>query len=129
MKNMNWFHTLNKPLFTPPDYIFTPMWVILYILIFVSFILFLKTGNIQNKKFALTVFIIQLLLNFVWSPSFFYMQNIWLAFVIIILMWIFIALNIFLFFKYSKIAAFLLIPYFLWVSFAAYLNFGYMILN
>lgn len=126
---MNWFHALNKPLFAPPDYIFTPVWVVLYIFIFISFILFLKTGNIQNKKFALTVFIIQMLLNFAWAPSFFYMQNIWFAFVIIILMWIFIALNIFLFFKYSKIAAFLLIPYFLWVSFAAYLNFGYMILN
>ena len=129
MYNSNWFHSLNKPIFAPPDYIFTPVWLVIYLLILISLILFLKTVNIGDKKVTLGVFIAQMLLNFLWSPVFFLWQEIFLAFIVIILMWVLILINIFLFYKYSKLSAILLIPYFLWVSFAGYLNFAYFILN
>ena len=82
-----------------------------------------------NKKQAITFFLIQLLLNFSWSPAFFYLHDIKLSFVIIVFLVIFIILTIISFYKVSRISAFLLIPYLLWVSFATYLNFELMRLN
>ncbi len=129
MKNMEWFQNLNKPFLNPPDWIFAPMWTILYIMIAISFILFIKGGLTKEKKLPLIFFIIQLLLNFAWTPAFFWMQNISLALAIIAFMWIFIMLTIITFFKHSILASILLIPYLFWVSFAFYLNFAYFVLN
>lgn len=126
---MDWFHSLNKPFLTPPDALFLPAWIILYILITVSFILFIKGGNIKQKRIPLTCFIIQLLLNFSWPFVFFNLQNIGAALVIITLMWFFILFTIITFFKHSKAASILLLPYLLWSSFAFYLNFAYFVLN
>ena len=129
MKNMNWFHSLKKPEFAPPDWIFGPVWSVLYVMIFLSLIFFLRTGGLRYKILPITFFIIQLLLNFSWSYVFFNLQRIDWALIIIALLWITLLITIIMFYKYSKIAAWLLVPYFLWVSFASYLNFGYWRLN
>ena len=129
MKNMQWFNSLNKPFLSPPDWLFAPVWTILYILIAISFILFIRGGNIKQKRIPLIFFIVQLILNFMWTPVFFGMKNISLALAIIIFLWIFLLLTIILFFKHSKLASLLLIPYLIWVSFAFYLNLGYFVLN
>lgn len=129
MKNMEWFDTLNKPFLSPPDWLFTPMWIVLYILITTSLFIFLSNGMSKEKRVPLIFFFTQLALNFAWAPVFFNMQNIDGAFIIIIFMYIFLLLTIITFFKHSKTASILLIPYLLWISFAAYLNFSYLVLN
>lgn len=129
MQNMTWFDSLNKPFLNPPEWLFTPVWIILYIMIAISFFLFLKGGMTKEKRLPLIFFIIQMVLNFAWTPIFFGLQNIGLAFAVIILMYIFIILTIITFFKHSKLASILLLPYLLWVSFAAYLNFSFWVLN
>ena len=129
MQNMNWFHSLKKPTFAPPDWIFTPVWTILYIMIFLSLVFFLKTGGTKHKIIPISFFIFQLILNFSWSGVFFGMQKIDLALIIIALLWITLLITIITFYKHSKLAAWLLVPYFLWVCFATYLNFEYWRLN
>lgn len=129
MRNMQWYHNLNKPPFNPPDWVFAPVWTVLYITIVISLFLFLKGGWSKEKTLPLVFFILQMLFNFAWTLTFFGMQNINLAFVVISLMIIFLILTIVSFYKFSKPAAMLLVPYLLWVVFAAYLNFMYMIRN
>ena len=126
---MAWYNTLNKPIITPPAGVFAPVWVILYILMGLSFYFFISKGFSKGKIFPTILFAIQLLLNIIWSPIFFALQNIGLALIIVILMWFSILLTIFTFYKYSKLASLLLIPYFLWVTFAVYLNIGFWVLN
>ena len=122
--DLSWYRTLNKPPLNPPSEIFAPVWAVMYTLIFLSFSI-----TDADKRPAITFFVIQLLLNFSWSPAFFYLHNIPLSFIIIVLLLIFIILTIISFYKISKISAYLLIPYLIWISFAAYLNFSIMILN
>lgn len=129
MRNINWYHNLNKPEINPPDWIFAPVWTILYCMIFLSLFVFLSKGNIQQKTEPLTIFTIQLILNFIWSPVFFGMKKIGFALIINILLWISIILLIISFWHFSKIAGILLIPYFIWASFALYLNFMIWKLN
>ena len=129
MENMDWFNSLNKPFLSPPDWLFAPVWIVLYITIAIAFIIFLKSHSTRKKTLGLIFFFTQLLLNFIWSPVFFNMQNILGALIIIFFMWLFIMLTIITFLRHSKIAAILLIPYLIWVSFAFYLNFGFYVLN
>ena len=129
MQNTEWFNSLNKPLLNPPSEIFTPVWIFLYITIGLSLLLFLKDGFNKTKIIPIFFFSIQLLLNFIWSPIFFGMQNIRLAMIVIALMWLFILITIIAFKQHNKTSAMLLIPYFLWVSFACYLNFSFLRLN
>lgn len=128
MYNSEWYNNLIKPLLSPPDWIFAPMWIFLYILILIAFILYLIKPA-ENKKEGYIFFTIQMLLNLLWSPAFFYFQNIFLAFIIIIGLDITVFYTIRKFYAISKIAGILLIPYFLWIIFATYLNFAYLILN
>lgn len=127
--DLNWYNTLNKPPLTPPAGIFAPVWGIIYILMFLSFFIFMSAKTDKDKKSGAVFFIIQLLLNFSWSPVFFYLHNIKLSFIIITLIIIFLILTINSFYKVSKISAYLLIPYLVWICFATYLNFGIMMLN
>ncbi len=129
MMNLDWYNTLIKPEFTPPSQIFAPVWGVMYTLIFISIIIILSTKTEVNKTKAVSAFLVQLILNFSWSPIFFQLQNIELSFIIIILLLIAIITTITLFFRISKIAAILLVPYLLWTSFAAYLNYSIMVLN
>ncbi len=119
----DWYATLNKPFFSPPNWIFGPVWTILYILMGYSLYL------VWVKHKVPTVFWVQLILNAAWSIIFFGIKNPVLALVDITALWIAIVLTIKTFYKINKVAGNLLIPYLLWVSFAAFLNYNIWILN
>lgn len=123
-----WYATLAKPALNPPAWLFGPVWVTLYFLMGISLWLVWRS-NSSEKKQAIWLFIVQLMLNAVWSPVFFGAQSIGNALAIIVLLWAAIVLTILIFKKISKAAAWLLFPYILWVSFAAYLNFAIWMLN
>ena len=127
--NLIWYETLNKPAFTPPSEVFAPAWTILYILIFVSLIIFLTKNTNENKTAGVVLFVIQMFLNLLWSPVFFYWQNISFAFAVIVLLDILVIGIIIAFYKVSKISAYFLVPYILWLLFATYLNWGFLVLN
>ncbi|MCD7878928.1 MAG: tryptophan-rich sensory protein [Candidatus Gastranaerophilales bacterium] len=129
MINMQWYETLNKPFLNPPEWLFAPVWIFLYITIAISFILFIKDGMNRKKIIPLIFFIIQLALNIIWTPVFFGMENIIGGLIILVFLWIFLLLTIITFFRFSKAASLLLIPYIIWSSFAFYLNFGILVLN
>jgi benzodiazapine receptor len=118
----NWYAGLNKPSFNPPNWIFGPMWTTLYVLMGISFYLIWKLPVSTTRTKAIRLFIIQFVLNFCWSIIFFSMHQIGWALLEIIAMWVFILLTIVQFRKLSILAAVLLIPYLLWVSFACILN-------
>jgi translocator protein len=124
-----WYASLNRPSFSPPNWIFGPVWTSLYILLGISFFLIWKEETSKKRNQAIKVFLIQMFLNFSWSFLFFYFNLIGIALLEIILLWISIAAMIYLFYKIKPAAAYLNIPYLLWVSFAAILNAGYYSLN
>lgn len=125
-----WYASLNKPAINPPNWIFFPVWTILYILMGASLYLVLKNGWKSEKiRAAAEVFGAQLFLNFLWSAIFFGLRSPAGALAEIIFLWLAILLTILKFYKISKPAAYLLIPYIFWVSFAAYLNYSVWILN
>ena len=124
-----WYATLRKPFFTPPNWIFSPVWISLFILMGISlFFVWRRQGHPQLKK-ALIFFFVQLILNVLWSLAFFGLRLPLLGFIDIILLWIAILLTILHFLKVSKFAGVLLIPYLLWVGFATLLNLSLWILN
>jgi tryptophan-rich sensory protein len=125
-----WYAALNKPSFNPPNWVFGPVWTSLYIMMGISLFLVWKegTGNSFVKP-ALTLFIVQLILNSLWSAVFFGMKSISGGLLIIILLWLAILFTIFRFMKVSSFAGILLIPYLLWVSFASVLNYFFYKLN
>lgn len=128
----NWYQTIQKPDFTPPGWLFGPVWVTLYTLMGVAVYLICQKKALFKKKLkknALMFFGIQLVLNALWSIVFFGLNSISGAFIIIILLWLFILLSIIWFFKLSKSAGILLLPYILWVSFATVLNLAILLLN
>lgn len=129
MYNNLWYQTLNKSILTPSGVVFSIVWPILYILMAISVFLYIKEGINKEKIFSLLIFGAQLTLNLLWSPIFFISHNINLAFIIILLLLILVWWNIILFYKTSKLAAYLLAPYFMWLIFAAYLNFEIIRLN
>ena len=129
MQNIEWYNNLNKPFLNPPDWVFAPAWTILYILITISFILFIRDGMSKQKVLPLLFFLVQIILNFLWTPAFFIFSQIKIALIILIFIWIILLLTIITFYKHSKTAAILLIPYFIWTSFAFYLNLELLRLN
>jgi len=125
-----WYATLNKPSFTPPNWVFSPVWITLFILMGISaFLVWNKGIDYKGIKKALTIFCVQLILNVSWSVAFFGFKSPLFGLIVIIILWIAILFTIFNFFKVTKTAGFLLIPYILWVSFAAVLNFSLWRLN
>ena len=125
----DWYVSINKPSFNPPNYLFGPVWTTLYILMGISFFMILQSPANEFRKKAVTIFCIQLFLNFWWSFIFFKFQLLGLAFIEIILIWISIITMITLFYKINKTASLLQIPYLLWVSFASVLNGSIWFLN
>ena len=123
-----WYYNLTKPPLAPPDWIFPTVWSILYFSMLVALLLYLFKPA-QNKKSGYIYFAVQLILNLLWTPAFFYLQNIVLALIVIILLDIFVILTIKSFYKVSKISGLILMPYLLWILFATYLNIGYLVLN
>ena len=124
-----WYASLHRPSFNPPNWIFGPVWTTLYILLGISFFQIWKENPSRERNLAIRVFSIQMLLNFAWSFLFFYFNLIGVALIEIILLWTSIAAMIYLFYKIKPFAAYLNIPYLLWVSFATILNAGYYFLN
>jgi len=124
-----WYSYLNKPSFNPPNWIFGPVWTILYLLMGVSLFLVLQKKLKKQRNFLLVLFSAQLFLNFLWSVIFFGMHLPLAAFMDILLLWISIALLIIDFWRFSRFASLILIPYLLWVSFASILNLWIIVLN
>ncbi len=125
-----WYPKLRKPAGTPPNSYFGPVWTALYILMAVAaWNVYLKGGGLRQAALPLTLFFIQLLLNIAWSAIFFARRSPSLAFVEIVVLWLFIFATTLAFWKVSPISGWLMVPYLLWVSYAARLNLGIMRLN
>ncbi|MFW0861984.1 MAG: TspO/MBR family protein [Candidatus Komeilibacteria bacterium] len=125
-----WYAGIDKPFFNPPNWIFAPVWTILFILMGIAAAIIWNKGLESDAvKIALMVFIFHLVLNILWSMFFFGMQNPGLAFIEIVVLWLMIILVMYLFYQLDHRAAYLLIPYILWVSFAAVLNYSIWQLN
>jgi translocator protein len=124
-----WYGSLQQPSFNPPNYLFGPVWTVLYILMGISLYMVWQKVPGKRRENALGIFGLQLLLNFLWSVFFFYFRDIEIALIDIIALWISIVAMIVLFYRVKPGAAYLNIPYLLWVSFALVLNTAYYVLN
>lgn len=125
----SWYSTLNKPSFNPPNYLFGPVWSVLYILMGIGLYLILQTPKSAMRTKSIMLFAVQLILNLSWSFIFFNAQSPFAALIIIGLLWIAILMMMIYFHTLSPIASYLQIPYLLWVSFATVLNAAIWILN
>ena len=125
----SWYVFLSKPSFSPPNWLFAPVWLTLYILMGISLYLIWKNLNKSGAKFAFWFFIVHLAVNVSWSVIFFGLHNIILAFAVILLLWVMIAVLIKIFRPLNRTASNLLIPYLAWVSIATVLNYSLMVLN
>jgi translocator protein len=125
-----WYGGLAKPLFNPPDWLFGPAWTALYLMMAVAAFLVWKQGiGAAGVKLALSVFLVQLVLNCLWSILFFGLRSPLAGLVDIVALWLAILATIVLFFRVSVPAGVLLLPYIAWVSFAAILNAAILRLN
>jgi tryptophan-rich sensory protein len=125
-----WYATLAKPALNPPSWIFGPVWATLYLLMGIAaFLVWNKDSDRKDVRKALGVFLFQLVLNAAWSVVFFGLHSPFWAFVDLVAMWLSIVWTMALFYKISKPAMWLLLPYILWVSFAGYLNYSIWMLN
>lgn len=128
--NMDVYQNFNQPPLAPPAWLFPVAWTILYLLMGVSLYLISNSNaDYSQKCLAYAFFGVQLFLNFIWSPIFFNSQQFLLAFIVLVLMWIFTLGMILSFYGVSKPAGLLQIPYILWLTFAGYLNFAIYLLN
>ena len=124
------FETINKPYLSPPGWVFPVVWTILYILMGISSYIVLTSGQSFYKiKTAVSVYLVQLIFNFIWPVIFFNAQNYLLAFVCLLVLWMLILATTVLFCSISKTAGKLMIFYLLWVTFAGYLNYSVYLLN
>jgi len=125
-----WYPSLAKPPFNPPSWVFGPVWTLLYIIMGVAaYLVWQKGWENEIVRVALALYLVQLILNGLWSILFFGMQSPSLAFAEIILLWLAIAATVVWFWRVSPAAGILLLPYEAWVSFAALLNGSLWILN
>ena len=126
----SWYQALNKPFFQPPSWIFGPAWTLLYSLMGIAAALIWDINPDSSRKTkALRLFILQFLVNMIWSPVFFGLQMPSFALVVIVLLWALILSTIIQFMRLHKIAGYLLLPYLAWVSFATILNAAIVYLN
>ena len=127
-----WYQSLNKLSFSPPNWIFGPVWTILYALMSIAiWVVYEKTKatDLNFSKKILKIYFYHLIINFTWSFVFFYYHLIFAAFINIIFLIAAIVILMVLYFPKSKISFVLMIPYFVWVMFAAILNFGLYLIN
>ena len=125
----DWYLTLAKPNFTPPNYLFGPVWTFLYAFMGVAFFRILEKGKSVQKIKAIRIYLWQLFFNFCWSFLFFSQHQIGLALIDILILWVLILIMIFRFKKLDAFAGYSQIPYLLWVSFATALTAAIFILN
>ena len=124
-----WYAALHKPSWNPPAWLFGPAWILLYITMAVAAWLVWREGGWKTQGRTLGLFLLQWLLNALWTPLFFGLHRPGLAFAEIILLWLAIAATLALFWRVRRVAGVLLVPYLAWVSFAAELNFTIWRLN
>ncbi|MFW5704911.1 MAG: TspO/MBR family protein [Nanoarchaeota archaeon] len=126
-----WFKNLVKPAINPPTWVFAPVWTTLYLLIALSiyFVYTNKKISTKTKKIIYFLFGLQLILNGIWTPLFFGLENMALALLDIIILSIAIIILEIYYYKYSKISFYLFLPYILWVLFATILNYRFLVLN
>jgi tryptophan-rich sensory protein len=125
-----WYAGLTKPSFSPPGWVFGPVWITLYLLMAVAAYFVWRRGwDKRAVKAALGLFALQLLFNALWSAAFFGMRSVLLGLVDISLLWIALFATTVLFFRISRAAGILLLPYVLWLSFAVVLNISLLVLN
>jgi tryptophan-rich sensory protein len=119
----SWYATLQKPFFAPPNWVFAPVWITLFVLMGGALYLVWESGTERRDvQVALGVFGVQFIMNVLWSFLFFGLQSPLLGLVDILLLWIMIVVTIWAFYRVKKLAAYLLIPYIAWVSLASALN-------
>lgn len=128
-KDMDIYNTVERPPLSPPSIVFPIVWAVLYILMGISLYLYWQKSTPYSKKKGYLYFAISLFLNFLWSPVFFSARMFLLALFILFAMWIFVLLTILEYKKVSKWAAYLQIPYLVWLTIAFYLNAGIYLLN
>lgn len=127
---MDTFETINKPPLSPPGWLFPVVWTVLFILMGIASYLVLTSGKPQGEiNRALTVYGVQLIFNFFWSIFFFNFSLYLFSFIWLVLLWLLILTTAVLFYRISKPAGYLMVPYILWVAFAGYLNFQLYLLN
>lgn len=131
MGNMNIYETINTPPLSPPEWLFPVVWSVLFTLMGISSAWVYLKGKEEDKdaSSALKFYALQLAVNFFWSIIFFNMRAFLFAFIWLILLWVLVLIMILEFKKISPKAAYLQIPYLLWLTFAAYLNFGIYLMN
>lgn len=124
----SWYTTINKPTWTPPNWLFGPVWTTLYLMMAVAGWLVWQQGS-KARRLPITLFSIQLFLNLIWSGLFFTLQNPILGFIDIVLLWLAIVSTMIAFWPVSRLASLLLSPYLVWVSYATALNFAIWQMN
>ena len=130
MSVYSWYPALVKPWFTPPDGVIPAVWTLLFTLMGVSLFLAWRAGlTLPQFRGAAYAFVAQFAVNILWSAAFFGLRSPLAGLMVIALLWILILLNIYRFYPLSKEAALLLVPYLVWVSFAALLNYSILVLN
>ena len=129
-KGMAMYGTMSKPPLSPPAWVFPVAWTILYIMMGVaSYFVFVSDADSKLKMMALLIYIIQLAMNFMWSIVFFNWKLYLVAFVWLIVMWGLVIICAFRFYGINKAAGYMMIPYIVWLTFAAYLNLGTYIIK
>ncbi len=128
--SFSFYKEIVRPPFSPPGWIFPIVWIILYALMGISaYFIYTSKATVRQKNFALAVYGIQLVVNFLWSIVFFRLEMVGLSVIIILLLLLLIVVMICVFYRIRPVAAYLNIPYLLWTAFASYLNIGVLILN
>jgi len=125
----NWYSALDKPIFTPPNWVFGPVWNILYLLMGIALYLVITSKKSKERSLGFKLFYFQLILNTLWSIIFFGLENTELALVVILVLWGAIFMTIKQFQIINRTAGNLLLPYIVWVTIATLLNLGIVILN
>jgi tryptophan-rich sensory protein len=126
-----WYDTLQRPMLAPPNWVFGPVWTVLFALIGVAlWLVWRRLASSPDKaRFGFGVFVLHFVFNIGWSVVFFGMQDIGSGLVVIGILWLLIVATMWAFGRVDRRAALLLVPYLLWVSFAAYLNYSFWVLN
>ncbi len=124
-----WYTALSKPSWNPPNWLFGPVWSVLYLLMAISVWLVWKKEGFQAAIIPLCIFLLQLVLNAAWSWLFFGLHEMGIAFIEILVLWLSILVCIILFWRIVPISGILLVPYLLWVTFASVLNYTLWQLN
>jgi benzodiazapine receptor len=124
-----WYAALQKPALNPPDSVFPIVWTVLYILMGLAIAMILHARGARGKGLAITLFVVQLVVNLIWTPLFFGKHEVSLALGVIVVLCLLVLATVLVFAQVRRGAALLMVPYLLWICFAAYLNFSINQLN